>query len=322
MRLIQPYDLPLEQLQQYLPPLNRPDDFTEFWQQSRTAMAAEPLEASTELVPYPAKGVAVSRVEYRGFQGARIRGWYARPTAGAPHPGLVVYHGYNWNLEGGIHDIVNWALHGYATFGLSVRGQQDSGESVPSPHGHVAGWMTQGILDPAQYYYRGVYLDALRAVDWLARQSEVVTDRIGVVGGSQGGGLSLAVSALAEGVTVAVADYPFLCHFQRAVNLAPAGPYGEINEFLRRNGDPAIESQVFRTLSYFDVMNLAPWIHCPVLVSAGLIDQVTPPSTVFAAYNHIASADKSIRAYRYFGHEPIPRFHGEKLDFLMRHLEP
>lgn len=319
--LIQPYDLPLEQLEQYTPPLNRPADFIEFWKQSRSLMAAEPLEDRIEEVSYPATGVVVYRVEFRGFAGARIRGWYADPTSGKTHPGLLLLHGYNWNLEGGIHDIVNWALHGYASFGLAVRGQQDSGESVPSPHGHAVGWMTQGILDPKYYYYRGVYLDALRAVEWLSKQSGVAPDRIGVVGGSQGGGLALAVSALSDQVKVAVAEYPFLCHFRRAVNLAPAGPYGEINEFLRRNGDPAVEAQVFQTLSYFDVMNLAPWIQCPVLVSTGLIDQVTPPSTIFAAYHHIGSPDKAIRAYRYFGHESIPRFHMEKLAFLMQHLE-
>ncbi len=320
--MIQPYDLPLEQLEQYVPPLTRPDDFKEFWAKSQEMMAAEPLEERVRPVSYPARGVSLSRVEFRGFGGARIRGWYAEPTADDVSPGLILFHGYNWNLEGGVHDIVNWALHGYRAFGIAVRGQQDSGESVPSPHGHVAGWMTQGILDPMQYYYRGVYLDAIRAVNWLGMQSGVDATRMGVVGASQGGGLALAVSALSRGVKVAVAEYPFLCHFERAVNLAPAGPYGEINEFFRRNGDPAIESQVFRTLSYFDAMNLAPWIENPVLVSTGLIDQITPPSTIFGAYHHIGSSHKEIRVYRYFGHEPSPRFHTEKLEFLRRHLQP
>lgn len=319
--LVQPYDLPLEELEKYRPALTQPDDFEQFWEASRVLLAAEPLEASVEEVSYPAHGVRIFHIEYRGFAGARIRGWYARPQSGGPHPGLVVYHGYNWNLEGGLHDIVNWALHGYATFGMATRGQQDSGESMPSPHGHASGWMTQGILDPERYYYRGVYLDAVRAVDWLATQPEVDGARVGVAGASQGGGLSLAVAALSPKVQVAVAEYPFLCHFRRAVNLAPAGPYGEVNEFLRRNGDPAIETQVFRTLSYFDTMNLAPWISCPVLTSSGLIDQVTPPSTIFAAYHHIGSKEKAIRVYRYFGHESIPRFHTEKLNFLMNHLQ-
>lgn len=319
--MIQPYDMSLEQLHQYTPPLTRSADFSQFWDKSRTLMNSEPWEDHLDEADYPADGVVLSWGEYRGFQGARIRGWYARPDRPGRFPGLVVYHGYNWNFEGGVHDIVNWALHGYAAFGVGVRGQQASGESAPSPHGHVAGWMTQGIMSPETYYYRGVYLDAVRAVEWLSAQDAVDKSRIGVTGGSQGGGLSLAMAALSSQVKAAVADTPFLCHFTRAVDIAPAGPYGEITEFLRRNGEPAIEQQVFETLAYFDVMNLAPWIQCPVLVSVGLVDQLTPPSTIFAAYHHIEAEEKGLRVYRYFGHESIPRFQTEKLAFLREHLK-
>lgn len=318
---MQPYDMPLEQLEQYRPPLTAQPDLRAFWDATLAEMAAEPWEESLEPVEYPARGVKVALLTFRGFRGAKIQGWYARPIDPEPLPGLVVYHGYNWNYEGGQHEAVNWALRGYATLWLSVRGQQGSGESMPSPHGHVAGWMTQGVLDPEQYYYRGVYSDAVRALEWMSRRPEVDAQRIGVTGGSQGGGLTLAAAALSPIPRVAVADYPYLCHFQRAVDITPAGPYGEITEFLRQNGDPAVERQVFKTLSYFDVMNLAPWITQSVLVSSGLIDQLTPPSTIFAAYNHIASDAKAIRVFRYFGHEYIPRFQTEKLALLKGQLQ-
>lgn len=65
------------------------------------------------------------------------------------------------------------------------------------------------------------------------------------------------------------------------------------------------------TLAYFDIMNLADRVKVPVLMSIGLIDRVTPPSTVFAAYNHLET-EKELKVYRYFGHEYIPSFHTEK----------
>ncbi|MDI5790590.1 acetylxylan esterase [Bacillus licheniformis] len=52
------------------------------------------------------------------------------------------------------------------------------------------------------------------------------------------------------------------------------------------------------TLSYFDVMNLAQLVKATVLMSIGLVDTITPPSTVFAAYNHLET-DKEIKVYRY-----------------------
>ncbi len=95
------------------------------------------------------------------------------------------YHGYNASYDGDIHDIVNWALHGYAAFGMLVRGQHSSTDTSVSPHGHVPGWMTKGILDKDTYYYRGVYLDAVRALEVISGFDEVDETRIAVIGGAR-----------------------------------------------------------------------------------------------------------------------------------------
>jgi len=71
-----------------------------------------------------------------------------------------------------------------------------------------------------------------------------------------------AVEILVTGAKVAAVHYPFLAHFERAIDVAPDGPYLEINEYLRRNSGEEIERQVKKTLSYFDIMNLAPRIKC------------------------------------------------------------
>ena len=53
--------------------------------------------------------------------------------------------------------------------------------------------------------------------------------------------------------------------------------------------------------------------------SVGLMDEVCPPSTVFAAYNEI-TADKDIIVYPYSGHS-VPHAHAEpRLKHLRRHL--
>lgn len=324
--MVQPYDLPLEELRDYRPALTREKDFSEFWQSSLSALSSEPLEVNLMPLEYPVDGVQLFELTYRGYDGARIHAWYAVPNTRGSHPGLVVYHGYNSSYEGGIHDIVNWALHGYATLGMHVRGQYGSEDTSADPHGHHAGWMTKGILSKDTYYYRGVYLDAVRAVDVLAGFEEVNRNRIGVTGHSQGGGLSIVTAALSQQVRVVVADYPYLSHFRRAIDMAPTGPYLEFNEYFRRNASPEIEEQAMKTLSYFDIMNLAPRVSCPTLVSIGLVDQITPPSTVFAAYNHLGEEVedepfKELKVYRYFGHEPISKFHMERLRFLQTYLK-
>jgi cephalosporin-C deacetylase len=179
--------------------------------------------------------------------------------------------------------------------------------------------MTKGILDTKEYYYRAVYLDAVRALEVLAAIDNVDACKIGVQGGSQGGGMALAAAALSDIPEVAVADYPFLSNFERAIDMAPSGPFKEINEYFRRNTSPDLEVQAKRTLSYFDIMNLAPRIKCHTWVSIGLVDDIVPPSTVFAAYNHMACS-KEIAVYRYFGHEYLPGAVIPKLRTLMKYL--
>lgn len=319
--MTQLYDMPLEELKKYKPYPTKQPDFKEFWEKSLKLLAAIPVEYELTPYDYPVRGVKVFRISFRGFESANMDGWFAIPEGTGMYPGLVLFHGYNWAFDGQLHDTVNWALKGYASLQLLVRGQQgNSVDNTIVTAGFNAGWMTKGILSPEEYYYRAVYLDAVRAVEVLASIPQVDAARIGVSGGSQGGGLALAAAALSDIPKVATAEYPFLSNFERAIDIVPQGPYLELNEYFRRNSDPVVEAKAKKTLSYFDVMNLAPWIKCHTWICIGLVDEITPPSTVFAAYNHLECL-KEISVFRYFGHEYIPGTVEPKLELLMRLLQ-
>lgn len=320
--MVQPYDLSLDELKRYKPELTRQPDFDEFWSLTKKELQKTELDWQLTQYRYPAKGVKVYRITFKGFMDAQIAGWFAIPEGSDKYPGIVAYHGYNWAMDGCIHDTVNMALHGYAVLQMLVRGQQGgSVDNVVTSHGNTTGWMTKGILSKEEYYYRAVYMDSIRALEVLAAMDCVDENRIGVMGGSQGGALTLAAAALSDIPKTAVARYPYLCHFDRAIDITPKMPYGELNEFFRRYSDPAVEDQARKTLSYFDIMNHAGNIKCPTLVASGLVDEITPPSTIFAAYNHMV-CPKQIEVYRYFGHEYIPGFEEKQLSMLMEHLQP
>jgi cephalosporin-C deacetylase len=301
------FDFPLPKLREYRPPLTRQPDFASFWAETLRE-GAGPLNADVRPVEYPVPEVQVFDVRYDGFREARIGGWYVLPQRDAmraPLPALVFYHGYSGSRSE-VYSYLPWALQGYAVFAVDVRGQ--SGVSTdPGAYstGHVKGWMTKGILDEREYYFRGVYVDCVRALDVLCARPEVDAKRIGVTGGSQGGGLTLAVAGLDQRPALAMADVPFLCHFERPLEISDAYPYREIADFIRRY--PGTDERVFCTLSYFDGMNLAADIACPTLITVGLEDTVCPPSTVFAAYNQI-EAPKNIDVFRYYAHE-VPGTH-------------
>jgi cephalosporin-C deacetylase len=137
---------------------------------------------------------------------------------------------------------------------------------------------------------------------------------VAVNGGSQGGGIALAVAGLVGDLAAALIDVPFLCHFRRATTITDADPYGEIVRFCKVHRDKV--ATVFNTLDTFDGVNFAARANAPALFSVGLMDDVCPPSTVFAAYNHYAGP-KGMRVWPFNRHEGGEGFQTEeKLKFL------
>jgi cephalosporin-C deacetylase len=181
--------------------------------------------------------------------------------------------------------------------GWSLGATADAHGSGPSG----SGFMTRGILDPASYYYRRVFTDAVRLVDAVARLPFVDADRIAVTGGSQGGGIALAAAALSDHVRAVLPDVPFLCDFPRAITRSLHDPFTEIARYLAVHRDDAPAAR--RTLSYFDGAILARRITAPAYFSVALMDEIVLPSTVFAAFNATSSADKDIEVYEFSGHE-------------------
>ena len=299
-------DLPLAELIEYRPEVAEPADFDAFWSLTLTEAREFDLDVQVTRVDSGLAVVDTYDVSFAGYGGHRINAWLHLPRgAQGPLPTVVEFHGYSGG-RGLAHQNNLYALAGYAHLTVDTRGQgwtavgatpdaaADAGLST------VPGLMTKGILDPATYYYRRVYTDAVRAVDAARSLPNVDPDRIVVTGGSQGGGITIAAAALADGVIGAMPDVPFLCHFRRAITFNNTMPYHEIVTYLVRYRDH--EAAVLETLSYFDGVTLAKRATAPALFSVALMDETCIPSTVFAAHNAWDGA-ASIEVYPYNGHE-------------------
>ncbi|MGC5169112.1 acetylxylan esterase [Microbacterium sp. DT81.1] len=287
------FDLTLPELETYRPDVLEPEDFDAFWTHTLDSARAAGGQVTATPVQTPLRAVDVFDVTFPGFAGDPVSGWLLLPSgAEGPLPAVIEYNGYGGG-RGLPHERLGWAASGYAYFFMDTRGQGSgwgSGGSTPDPHGSgpaSPGFMTRGIDDPADYYYRRVFTDAVRAIDAVRGMERVDAARVAVCGGSQGGGIALAAAGLTEGLVAVMPDVPFLCHFERAVGMTDADPYGEVVRYLSVHR--GAEERVFRTLSYFDGVNMAKRATAPALFSTALLDQVCPPSTVFAARNHYAS---------------------------------
>jgi cephalosporin-C deacetylase len=289
------YDMTLPELREYHPDREVPPDFEEFW--LRTLSEADEYPLAPEFAPFDAllPNVDVFDVRFAGWGGAPIAAWLVVPRDGRDTvPCVVQFLGYGGG-RGNPHDHTMWAAAGWAALVVDTRGVSGSWGmpgGTPDPHAgsapHVPGFVTQGIDDPEHYYYRRVYTDAVRAIQAAAVAPGVDARRLVVAGGSQGGAIAQAAAALnglAGGPTLSAAliDVPFMTHIRRAVDITDEDPYQELVRYLstQRHG----EERVFRTLSYFDGLNMAAIGTVPALYSVALRDQICPPSTVFAAYN-------------------------------------
>lgn len=317
------FDMPLNELQAYKPEREEAADFDAFWQatlqESRAARQParfEPYEAGLRLLE-------VFDVTYSGYAGQPIKGWLLLPrhrSATEKLPCVVEYIGYGGG-RGYPIDWLLWASAGYAHFVMDTRGQGSSwrpGDTADiEPEGsnpQYPGFMTRGILNPQTYYYRRVITDAVLAVETARTHPAINPAQVAVNGGSQGGGLAIAVSGLVSDLAAVITDVPFLCQYRRATEITDGHPYKEIALYCKTHREKV--ETVFNTLSYFDGVNFAARAKNPALFSVALMDQICPPSTVFAAYNHY-QGPKEIKVWPYNGHEGGEVFQSmEKIKFL------
>ncbi len=319
------FDLPLEQLQTYRPSVAEPADFDAFWQSTLAETRAAPLNVTFEKVDYGLTAQETYDVTFSGFGGQSIKGWLLLPAGQkGPLPCVIEYIGYGGGRSFPF-DWLLWSSAGFANFVMDTRGQGSGWLPGDTPdlyaaggNPHVPGNMTDGILDCQHYYYRRVIADAVRAVEAARSHPAVDAARVAVTGISQGGGITIAVAGLVPDLSAALPDVPFLCHYRRATELVDSYPYKEVADYCHTHRDKV--DQVFNTLSYFDGVNFAQRAGAKALFSTALMDQVCPPSTVFAAYNRWAG-EKDIRVYPYNGHEGGGSFQTiEKIRFLKEAL--
>ena len=256
------FDLSLEQLQAYKPDRHEPKGFDAFWQDTLTLSRTSALAPQFEAVDFGFRNIDVFDVTFNGYGGQPIKGWLMLPKQRTGKlPCVVEYIGYGGG-RGYPNQWLLWSAAGYAHLVMDTRGQGsasihgDTGDPEPAgTNPHFPGFMTRGILNRDNYYYRRVYTDGVRAVEAAQAHDAIDPDRIAVTGGSQGGGISIAVAGLSPAVKVAMPDVPFLCHFKRATTLTDSNPYLEIQKFLVTHRDKV--DQVYDTLGYFDGINFA-----------------------------------------------------------------
>lgn len=285
----------------------------EFWENTLALLAKEDLQVMMKPAPEQSgREYETHLVSMCSFEGRRIRAWFTVPkdrTPGRRFPAVMALPGYGGDKAIPTH----LAMLGYAVLTLYPRGQ---GESVAEWQLDHSTKLTYNLKDPERYYYRGAYMDCVRGVDFLCSREEIDPERIGVWGRSQGGGLTLATVALDRRPRAAIAEEPFLCNYPLSVDI-PTSPYSELRDYLAEH--PGDRADVLSTLSYFDPLNTAEDIQCPVLLNIGMKDDICPYNTIMPVFESI-KAPKAMVVYPDLAHEPCSDFNLHILGWLARYI--
>lgn len=273
-----------EDLKKKVIPQNKKDDFEEFWKKSVEKLRSVPLEVKREVhhTPYE-KTFMTYEITFNTHDNTWVHAYFSCPNnAKEKLPCVVFYHGGRGKKS--INpDVV---ATGCCFFAMDVRAQ--GGTSIDKADyqsgASNGGMMTGGILDKENYYLHNVYLDAVRAMDVVAQLPEVDPERIVTYGGSQGGALSVAASAL-SGRSKKCYTYitSYCCLHQRTEN--GSGQFSHLKYYLSQN--PELTDAAFDTLTYFDINNLVSLLEVPVYVGMGLKDPICLPQFVYSVYTHI-----------------------------------
>jgi cephalosporin-C deacetylase len=315
------FEMPLEELRNYQGTNPKPEDFDEYWRRALGDLRA--TEDGVELIPAEFHSAAAECFDlfFTGVGQARIHAKYLRPrNAQTPHPAVLLFHGYTAN-SGDWQDKLSFVSQGFSVAALDCRGQGGLSEDRGGVAGNtMQGHIIRGLDDhPDKLLFRQIFLDTAQLARIVMGFEEVDPSRVGTHGGSQGGALSLVCASLEPRIRACSSRFPFLCDYRRVweMDLAERA-YEELKSYFRLF-DPthSREQEIFRTLGYIDVQNLAPRIRGDVLMGTALMDQVCPPSTQFAAYNKIRS-NKQMILYPDFGHEELPGYMDRAFAFLSR----
>jgi predicted acyl esterase len=222
--------------------------------------------------------------------GIALDAFYVLPTSAAPgtgYPAILSVHGFGGNKNNNRGNSVNYAKQGYVATAYSVRGQGNSG----------------GLFD---FFNSFRIIDDLKEMIAFSKALPGVNpERLGVIGGSQGGlhawaaacfdlGVRAVVSMIANGrlmenwVENNAMNYTFAGTISGTpVNMAP---------HIRSTVDAAIQSNniepVEEMLEGFTTIELEKSTTTPVMMMFSYYDQYFNPSSGLRQFNDIAGPKK------------------------------
>jgi len=289
----------------YLPP-----DFDEYWQTAMSDLAkVDPQYKISRDEEHSTKYHDVYKVDMKGLDDFPFYGYLSIPKLKGKYPVIIGFGGYK-------KEVMPLLFDEFISFSVNVRGIDKKFEKEFNPD-NIEQIMLKAESKDA-YVYKGIYLDCIRAVEFVYAHGHMGMDlnRVLAFGGSQGATMGLVTAALMpDKINAVIASNPVFADWKNSFAVGKnkrelSFPSDAIVRYLKDNPD-FTEEQMLETLNYFDLQNFMPKVKCPVLYAVGLQDEFIAPGSAIAAYNKMpldALSKSELFIFPDLGHE-IPVYH-------------
>jgi len=262
----------------------KPKNFNNFWEETVN-------ELGTEIIFENIKDSIVqnkkwSLVKIKSFNDVFIYAWVSEPVKKGKFPIKIRFSGLGNGSPNKNKVSVPWFLKQKETINMivDVRGQGASIDKVK-----YKGFLTNGLDKKETYIYRGVFMDAVKSVDFIFRNPKSNGNTI-VIGGGQGGSLAIVATALNPKVTMCVVGFPFLTDISNYDK--QRWPMSIFMHYCKINQVDYFELK--KILSYYDMLNFADKINVPIFIRTQELGNITPKEGVVKFFNQVKSGKKEI----------------------------
>ena len=294
------------------PVQTEPEDFMDFWK-SAIAEAEKniPLDAKLEKIDNLSDELADTyKINFANINSTRMYGYICIPKKPGRYPAFFAIPG----AGSGFTNVPAEFPRGMAiAMVVNVHDFEIEPATAEQRYAELNRdgiYTLKGMENRETYYYYRTIIGLARGVAYLTGRDEWDKEHLLIWGSSQGGAMALATSALsADKVTAAALNVPAMCDFANwRDGRRPAWPT-----------QLDLAKQFENTLKYYDGVNFARHIECPVICGVGLMDLTCPPASVFAMYNTLKTP-KSMWVSPWMGHDFDPEYSKFRVEWVHEQL--
>ncbi len=264
-----------------------PSDFHHFWDEQIKKMRAVPMNPVLEEVSVKEADIRAWKFKLDCGDNNFAYGYIAMPAKADPKSLPAIAQFYGASTMGAQRPGTYYAHH---AINVVMSPHQTECGQTPEYYRNFRkanlGYAKRNTDNRDTYYMKGMILRVVRTLEFIKTYQEWDGKTLVTHGESQGGFQALVGAALDKDVSFCLAMVPAMSDHLGYKN---GNQNGWPQVLTMKDGVPAddFSKKAEKVLPYYDNVNFAKRITCPIWISTGLLDKTCPPTGVVAVFNNL-----------------------------------